>query len=204
MAFLEIEQQNKTIIKNETEDMHTTLIGKLYDVNNSKRTASIKFLQKTIRTLKNDIFQTVPPDLTNVPLLPIFSSSYFEIYTPYSNGDKVLIAIMERPYYEAFASDEISEQQSFGRMELGYAVVLRALPNDIINENQSSSEKIIINNKKDGTIILLGKNIEITGNTFLNGNLEINGDVKVNGKLKSNEIDTNNGVSKNGTPYIHP
>ena len=103
--FNEIEKHNMSLVKNETEDIHTTLIGKLYDVDNVNRKASVKFLQKTVRTLKNDIFQTIPEDLTDVPLLPIFSSNDFEIYAPYSNGDKVVILILERPYFEAFSSE---------------------------------------------------------------------------------------------------
>ena len=41
--FNEIEKHNMSLVKNETEDIHTTLIGKLYDVDNVNRKASVKF-----------------------------------------------------------------------------------------------------------------------------------------------------------------
>lgn len=202
--FNEIEKHNMSLVKNETEDIHTTLIGKLYDVDNVNRKASVKFLQKTVRTLKNDIFQTIPEDLTDVPLLPIFSSNDFEIYAPYSNGDKVVILILERPYFEAFSSEEISEQQSFGRMEIGYAVVLKSIPKRILKETQSSADSIVINNKKTGTQIILNNTVNITGNTVLNGDLEVNGNVKISGNVKAKEMEVESGISKNKVPYSHP
>ena len=131
-------------------------------------------------------------------------SSSFEIYVPYSNDDKVFINIFERPYIEAFQSNEISEQQSFGRTEMGFAVVVRAIPLDIISGEQKNDDKIIINNRKSGTNIILGSDIEITGNTILNGDLKITGDVTIKGKLKVSEIDTESGIKKGGVDYIHP
>ena len=136
--------------------------------------------------------------LTDVPLLPVFSSDSFEIYVPYSNEDKVFINIFERPYIEAFQSNEISEQQSFGRTEMGFAVVIRAIPSDIISGKQK------INNKKNGTNVILGNSIEITGDTIITGNLKITGDVTIKGKLKVSEIDTESGIKKGGVDYVHP
>ena len=155
-------------------------------------------MQKAIRSLKDDVIQTTPEDLTDVPLLPVFSSDSFEVYVPYSNDDKVFINIFERPYIEAFQSNEISEQQSFGRTEMGFAVVIRAIPSDIISGEQKNNNKIVINNKKNGTNIILGNSIEITGNMI------ITGDVTIKGKLKVSEIDTESGIKKGGVDYIHP
>lgn len=198
MAFSELEKHNKMLIQDGINDVHTTWIGKIYDVDNTKRKASVKFLQKAIRSLKDDVIQTTPEDLTDVPLLPVFSSDSFELYVPYSNDDKVFINIFERPYIEAFQSNEISEQQSFGRTEMGFAVVIRAIPSDIISGEQKNNNKIVINNKKNGTNIILGKSIEITGN------LKITGDVTIKGKLSVSEIDTESGIKKGGVDYIHP
>lgn len=208
MAFSEIEKHNRTIVNEELNDIHTMWIAKLYDVNNTKRKASVKFLQKAIRTLKNDYFQTPPEDLTDVPLLPVFSSQNFEIYIPYSNGDKVLVGILERPYIEAFDNDEVQEQQSFGRMDMGYSVVLRAIPKNILSEEQINQDNIFIRNNKTNVIIKNG-NVEINGDCTLNGDLTINGDVILNGKLKVKSIETDNiktknGISKGGVDYIHP
>lgn len=198
MAFSELEKHNKMLIQDGINDIHTTWVGKIYDVDNEKRKASVKFLQKAIRSLKDDVIQTTPEDLTDVPLLPVFSSESFEVYVPYSNDDKVFINIFERPYIEAFQSNEISEQQSFGRTEMGFAVVIRAIPLDIISGEQKNNDKIVINNKKNGTNIILGNSIEITGNTI------ITGDVTIKGKLKVSEIDTESGIKKGGVDYIHP
>lgn len=198
MAFSELEKHNKMLIQDGINDIHTTWVGKIYDVDNEKRKASVKFLQKAIRSLKDDVIQTTPEDLTDVPLLPVFSSDSFEVYVPYSNDDKVFINIFERPYIEAFQSNEISEQQSFGRTEMGFAVVIRAIPLDIISGEQKNNDKIVINNKKNGTNIILGNSIEITGNTI------ITGDVTIKGKLKVSEIDTESGIKKGGVDYIHP
>lgn len=198
MAFSELEKHNKMLIQDGINDIHTTWIGKIYDVDNEKRKASVKFLQKAIRSLKDDVIQTTPEDLTDVPLLPVFSSDSFEVYVPYSNDDKVFINIFERPYVEAFQSNEISEQQSFGRTEMGFAVVIRAIPSDIISGEQKNNNKIVINNKKNGTNIILGNSIEITGNMI------ITGDVTIKGKLKVFEIDTESGIKKGGVDYIHP
>ena len=208
MAFSEIEKHNRTIVNEELNDIHTMWIAKLYDVNNTKRKASVKFLQKAIRTLKNDYFQTPPEDLTDVPLLPVFSSQNFEIYIPYSNGDKVLVGILERPYIEAFDNDEVQEQQSFGRMDMGYSVVLRAIPKNILSEEQINQDNIFIRNNRTNVIIKNG-NVEINGDCTLNGDLTINGDVILNGKLKVKSIETDNiktknGISKGGVDYIHP
>jgi hypothetical protein len=208
MPFQELELQNRTAIETAINDVHTLWIAKLYDVDNSKRKTSIKFLQKAIRTLKNDYFQTTPEDLTDVPLFPVFSSQNFELYVPYSDGDKVIVGILERPYTEAFYNDEVQEQQSFGRMEMGYAVVLKAIPKNILFEEQSEKENIVIRN--NGTIIILKNgSIEITGDTTINGDLAVNGDVTISGKLKVKSIETDdieakNGITKGGVPYIHP
>lgn len=208
MAFSEIEKHNRTIVNEELNDIHTMWIAKLYDVDNTKRKASVKFLQKAIRTLKNDYFQTPPEDLTDVPILPVFSSQNFEIYIPYSNGDKVLVGILERPYIEAFDNDEVQEQQSFGRMDMSYSVVLRAIPKNILSEEQINQDNIFIRNNKTNIIIKNG-NVEINGDCTLNGDLTINGDVILNGKLKVKSIETDNiktknGISKGGVDYIHP
>ena len=77
MAFSELEKHNKMLIQDGINDVHTTWIGKIYDVDNTKRKASVKFLQKAIRSLKDDVIQTTPEDLTDVPLLPVFSSDSF-------------------------------------------------------------------------------------------------------------------------------
>ena len=196
MAFSELEKHNKMLIQDGINDIHTTWIGKIYDVDNTKRKASVKFLQKAIRSLKDDVIQTTPEDLTDVPLLPVFSGDSFEIYVPYSNDDKVFINIFERPYIEAFQSNEISEQQSFGRTEMGFAVVIRAIPSDIVSGKQKNNDKIVINNKKNGTNVILGNSIEITGDTIITGNLKITGDVTIKGKLKVSEIDTESGIKQ--------
>lgn len=208
MAFSEIEKHNRTLINEELNDIHTLWIGKLYDVDNSKRKASVKFLQKAIRTLKNDFFQTSPEDITDVPLLPVFSSLNFEIYVPYNNGDKVLIGILERPYTEAFYNDEIQEQQLFGRMDMGYSIVLKAIPKNMLSEEQSEYENIVIRNNETKVVIKNGS-VNITGNTTVNGELTVNGNMTVNGKLKvksieTDDIKTKSGVSKGGVEYIHP
>ncbi|BBM35463.1 hypothetical protein [Pseudoleptotrichia goodfellowii] len=208
MAFSELEKHNRTIVTEELNDIHTLWIAKIYDVNNEERKASVKFLQKAIRTLKNDYFQTPPEDLIDVPLLPVFSSQNFEIYIPYSNGDKVLVGVLERPYIEAFYNDEVQEQQSFGRMDMGYSVVLKAIPKSILSDRQNNSKNILIRNNETNIIIKNGT-IEVNGNCTWNGNLKFNGDVTINGKLKvksveTDDIKTENGISKDGTPYIHP
>lgn len=177
MSFLDMYKQNQTILNEGLNDIHTSWIGKIYDVDNKKRTASVKFLQKAVRTLKNDVFQTVPPDLTEVPLLPVFSSNNFEIYVPYSNDDKVLIIVLERPFEEPFSSNEVSEQQRFGRMEIAYSVVVRSLPENMSSETQNNAEKIQILNKKNGTSIILGESIEITGDVKINGSLNVSSDI---------------------------
>ena len=138
----------------------------------------------------------------------MFSSQNFELYVPYSDGDKVIVGILERPYTEAFYNDEVQEQQSFGRMEMGYAVVLKAIPKNILSEEQSENENIVIRN--NGTIIILKNgSIEITGDATINGDLAVNGDVTISGKLKVKSIETDdieakNGITKGGVPYIHP
>ncbi|MDO5088921.1 MAG: hypothetical protein Q4D53_03960 [Leptotrichiaceae bacterium] len=208
MAFSEIEKHSRTLVNEELNDIHTLWIGKLYDVDNAKRKASVKFLQKAIRTLKNDFFQTSPEDITDVPLLPVFSSPNFEIYVPYNNGDKVLIGILERPYTEAFYNDEVQEQQLFGRMDMGYSVVLKAVPKNMLSEEQSEHENVVIRNNKTKVVIKNGS-VNITGNTTVNGELTVNGNVTVNGKLKVKSIETDdikakNGISKGGVDYIHP
>ena len=177
MSFLDMYKQNQTILNEGLNDIHTSWIGKIYDVDNKKRTASVKFLQKAVRTLKNDVFQTVPPDLTEVPLLPVFSSNNFEIYVPYSNDDKVLIIVLERPFEEPFSSNEVSEQQRFGRMEIAYSVVVRSLPENMSSETQNNAEKIQILNKKNETSIILGESIEITGDVKINGSLNVSSDI---------------------------
>ena len=87
---------------------------------------------------------------------------------------------------------------------MGFAVVIKAIPLDIISGEQKNNDKIIINNKKNGTNIILGNNVEITGNTIITGNLKITGDVNIKGKLKVSEIDTESGIKKGGVDYIHP
>jgi len=187
MSFAEMYKQNQTLINESLNDIHTSWIGKIYDVDNKKRTASVKFLQKAVRTLKNDTFQVIPPDLTDVPLLPVFSSDNFEIYMPYSNNDKVLITVLERPYEEPFSNDEISEQQRFGKMDIAYSIVARAIPSNMSNGVQNNAENICISNKKNGTSVVLGNNIEITGNVKINGTLDVTDVITSDSDVKAGE-----------------
>ena len=64
------------------------------------------------------------------------------------------------------------------------------------------------------TNVNIPSSMEINGDVVLNGNLTVNGNTEITGKLKvgsiecglikAESVDTDSGVSKGGTSYIHP
>lgn len=195
----------KTEAQKVTEDLHTSLIAIILSVNNEKRTCRIKFLNKVVRTIRGQAIQTIPAELNSVPIPPIFSSGTWEMWAKYEVGDKVLVQIMERPFYEPFVSDDIAEQQMNSRMQLGFSVILKPLPPKMLSETQSNANSFVVKNKKNGDVFEFTENgvLNITTTTInINATtVNISGDLNVGGI--STAVDhISNGVS--GDNHTHP
>ena len=177
MGVSELTQSTKQNILNELEDIHTMLIGKITEINNKKRTATIHFLQKVVKTTQGFAMQTVVGDQEEVPISPIFESQLFSIWAPYAVGDKVIIQISERPLFEPLTSNEISEQQMMGRCQIGYGIIMKPLPQNLLEETQKEAESLYIEHKKTGNYLKFNPsgNIEISANVTINGDLEVSG-----------------------------
>ena len=115
-------------VREHTEDLHTVLVGKIVSVDNAKRTCNVTFLNKVTKTQSGQTIQTIPPDVTEVPIPPIFASGTWEVWAKYEVGDKVLLQILERPYHEPFVGDTVSEQQMNSRMQISFAIVGKPIP----------------------------------------------------------------------------
>ena len=196
MAVSELTQSTNQNILNELEDIHTMLIGKIISIDNEKRTADIHFLQKVVKTSKGFAMQTITGDQEEVPISPIFESQLFSIWAPYAVGDKVIIQISERPLYEPLTSPEISEQQMMGRCQIGYGIIMKPLPQNLLEETQKEADSLYIEHKQTGNYFKFDSsgNIEIFANVTITGNLELNGNEKINGELE---------VSGNSTAADH-
>lgn len=167
----------KQIVLNEVEDIHTMFIAKIVSVDNEKRLATVELLQKLIKTTRGTSIQTVSQPLGEVPISPIFDSQLFSIWAPYKAGDKVIIQISERPLHEALVSNEISEQQQHGRMQIGYGIVMKPIPMDLIDGGQNNADSLYIEHKGSGNYFKFtsGGDIEISANVKINGDLEVSG-----------------------------
>lgn len=205
---MSINNQLLQVLENETkkvtDDMHTALIAVIMSVDNTKRTCRIKFLNKVIKSVKGQVIQTIPAELNEVPIPPIFSSGTWELWAKYEVGDKVIVQIMERPFYEPFVSDDIAEQQMNSRMQLGFSVILKPIPPKMLTETQPSSSAFLIHNKKNGD------SFEFTESGVLNintGTVNINaGTVNISGDLNVTGVSTakdhvSSGISGKG--HVH-
>ena len=177
MAVSETTQNVKQIVLNELEDIHTMFIAKIISVDNSKRSASVELLQKLVKTTRGTAIQTVTGQKDEVPITPIFDSLEFSIWGPYKKDDKVLLQISERPLYEALITNELSEQQQTGRIQIGYGLVIKPLPHDLLTGTQENSDSLFIQHKSTGNYFKFSSDcsIEISANVKINGELEVTG-----------------------------
>ena len=205
---MSINNQLLQVLENETkkvtDDMHTALIAVIMSVNNEKRTCRIKFLNKVIKSIKGQVIQTIPAELNEVPIPPIFSSGTWELWAKYEVGDKVIVQIMERPFYEPFVSEDIAEQQMNSRMQLGFSVILKPIPPKMLTETQPSPSAFLIHNKKNGDSFEFTEsgvlNIN-TGTVNINaGTVNISGDLNVTGVSTANDH-VSSGISGKG--HVH-
>ena len=205
---MSINNQLLQVLENETkkvtDDMHTALIAVIMSVDNAKRTCRIKFLYKVIKSINGLVIQTIPAELNEVPIPPIFSSGTWELWAKYEVGDKVIVQIMERPFYEPFVSDDIAEQQMNSRMQLGISVILKPIPPKMLTETQPSPSAFLIHNKKNGDSFEFTEsgvlNIN-TGTVNINaGTVNISGDLNVTGVSTANDH-VSSGISGKG--HVH-
>ena len=205
---MSINNQLLQVLENETkkvnDDMHTALIAVIMSVDNAKRTCRIKFLNKVIKSIKGQVIQTIPAELNEVPIPPIFSSGTWELWAKYEVGDKVIVQIMERPFYEPFVSDDIAEQQMNSRMQLGFSIILKPIPPKMLTETQPSPSAFLIHNKKNGDSFEFTEsgvlNIN-TGTVNINaGTVNISGDLNVTGVSTANDH-VSSGISGKG--HVH-
>ena len=196
MAISEFTQNMKNAILNELEDIHTMFIAKIINVDNSKRTASVELLQKLVKTTKGITIQTVTGQKDEVPITPIFDSLCFSIWAPYQADDKVILQISERPLLEALISNEISEQQQMGRMQIGYGIIMKPIPHDLLTGTQKEADSLFIEHKGSGNYFKFGAdgNIEISANVKITGELEVSGNSTAADHLSS-------GIS--GKDHVH-
>ena len=197
MAVSETTQNIKQIVLNELEDVHTMFIAKIISLDNEKRVASVELLQKLVKTTRGTSIQTVTGQKDEVPIMPIFDSLEFSIWAPYKKDDKVIIQISERPLYEALISNEISEQQQTGRMQIGYCLVMKPIPHDLLTGTQKSSDSLFIEHKSTGNFFKFSSDgsIEISANVKINGSLEVSEKGTFGGLLESNEDVKSNSIS---------
>jgi len=178
-------------VREQTEDLHTVLIGKIITINNAKRTCSLTFLNKVTKTQRGQTIQTIPSDIQEVPIPPIFASGTWEIWAKYEVGDKVLVQVLERPYQEPFVGDVVSEQQMNSRMQLGFAIIGKPIPRRQLEEVQDKANSFVIKNKKNGDFFEFTENNVVNIKTttvnidaadvFMTGNLHVDGDTTIGG-----------------------
>lgn len=178
MAISELSGTIKQIVLNELQDIHTMFIAKIINVDNSERTASVELLQKLIKTTQGVTIQTVTGQKDDIPITPIFDSLSFSIWAPYQKDDKVILQISERPLEEPLSANEISEQQKMGRMQIGYGIIMKPIPHDLLDGTQKEADSLFIEHKGSGNYFKFGAdgNIEISANVKINGDLEVSGD----------------------------
>ena len=184
--------------------MHSALIAVIRSVNNEKRTCRIKFLNKVINAVKGQVIQTIPAELNEVPIPPIFSSGTWELWAKYEVGDKVIVQIMERPFYEPFVSEDIAEQQMNSRMQLGFSIILKPIPPKMLTETQASPSAFLIHNKKNGDSFEFTESGVLNINTGIvninAGTVNISGDLNVTGVSTANDH-VSSGISGKG--HVH-
>ncbi len=134
------------------------------------------------------------PPILHVPMCQL-GNRQLKMKIKFKAGDIVPVLICSRDI-SGYISKETAVMNTNKRHNLSNAIALPFLiSTDINSENFPGS-------------------IEIDGDVVLNGNFTVNGDVKITGKLqvgsiesgpiKAESVDTDSGVSKGGTPYIHP
>nr|DAS18409.1 MAG TPA: baseplate protein [Caudoviricetes sp.] len=134
------------------------------------------------------------PPILHVPMCQL-GNRQLKMKIKFKAGDIVPVLICSRDI-SGYISKETAVMNTNKRHNLSNAIALPLLiSTDINTENFPGS-------------------IEIDGDVVLNGNFTVNGDVKITGKLqvgsiesgpiKAESVDTDSGVSKGGTPYIHP
>ena len=198
-----------TLLKSETlkvtDDMHTHLIAVIISVDNANRTCKIRFLNKLVKTIRGQTIQTIPAEINSVPIPPIFSSGTWELWAKYEAGDKVLVQVMERPFYEPCVSDDIAEQQMNSRMQLGFSIISRPIPPKLLEEVQEKESSFLIRNKKNGDFFEFTEmgeiNITTTTVNINASTVNISGDLNVTG-ISSAKDHLSNGVS--GDNHVHP
>lgn len=134
------------------------------------------------------------PPILYVPMCQIGNRN-INIKLNFKAGDIVPLLICSRDI-SGYITKETSVVNTNKRHNLTNAVALPILiSTNVTNVNIPSS-------------------VEINGDVILNGDLTVNGNTEITGKLKvgsiesglikAESIDTDSGVSKGGTPYIHP
>lgn len=134
------------------------------------------------------------PPILHVPMCQL-GNRQLKMKIKFKAGDIVPVLICSRDI-SGYITKETAVMNTNKRHNLSNAIALPFLiSTDINSENFPGS-------------------IEIDGDVVLNGNFTVNGDVKITGKLqvgsiesgpiKAESVDTDSGVSKGGTPYIHP
>lgn len=134
------------------------------------------------------------PTILHVPMCQIGNRN-INIKINFKNGDIVPLLICSRDI-SGYITKETSVVNTNKRHNLTNAIALPIL----VSTNLSAVD--------------VPEDVEINGNVVLNGNLTVNGNTEITGKLKvgsiesgpikAESVDTDSGVSKGGTPYIHP
>ena len=134
------------------------------------------------------------PPILHVPMCQL-GNRQLKIKINFKVGDIVPVVICSRDI-SGYISKETTTTNTNKRHNLSNAIALPFLISTDVNiESFPGSIEI------DGDVVL-------NGNLTVNGNTEITGKLKVgsieSGQIKAESVDTDNGVSKGGTPYIHP
>ena len=134
------------------------------------------------------------PPILHVPMCQLGNRN-INIKINFKTGDKVPVLICSRDI-SGYITKEVSTVNTNKRHNLTNAIALPILiPTDLTTVDIPGSIEI------DGDVVL-------NGNLTVNGNTEITGKLKVgsieSGPIKAESVDTDSGVNKGGTPYIHP
>lgn len=166
MSLLQFENVLNQRIKEQISELHTTLIARIIELNQEQTKARVKFLQKDIRVSDKGREMQVPfPDTEWIPIMPIFWSDSFQIWSSYDIGNKVEVIVSERPIIEPLTNDELSEQQRFTRMNISDCYISRPIPEKAFEREGPAPTSFVIKHKK-GSNITIDKDGNLTFEGF--------------------------------------
>ncbi|MBP9478172.1 MAG: hypothetical protein KBF12_06075 [Sebaldella sp.] len=175
---------------NSLNNINTTSLAKVIEVDNTTLEASIELIAKT--EFKDNFFEN--PVINAVPIMPVFNSSSFYINAPYNIGDLVVVGFCQHSLEGTIDSTDQIEPHSKDKYSLDDAIILG---NITAQYTDQFPEDLSIIHKESGNYLRFTKDgsIEIQANTKIIGNLEVSGTGTFNGLLESADDVQSNSIS---------